>query len=215
MAANGISTLATKQLRQEAKLDLAASNNELQYNLDYLPTKYDGNSVVVNENADGLLTGRPWIERMEAANPDIDIDAGGAEGPLAAFAVYRDTNYFVPDSSSIIPWDGIHYQFGFSPVLSGTISTVTVPSGLGITRAILAAKIGDGGAGPSYYELAIQKNGSLLSGSRNQFHGGFYLRVVTVFAIDVTGGDTVSAWVNVNNSLGEIRSKNAFTGVFY
>ena len=48
MAANGISTLATKELRQKAKLDLAASDR----------------AAADNPNAGGLVIGRPWIETV-------------------------------------------------------------------------------------------------------------------------------------------------------
>lgn len=66
MAANGISTLSTKQLKQVAKLDLAAidrtnSNNPRStYDITKLPTQYSGNSVVDNPNVGGLVSGRPW-----------------------------------------------------------------------------------------------------------------------------------------------------------
>ena len=67
MSANGISELATKELRQKAKLDLAAAkrsadgNPRDEYDLSQLPTQYYGNEVVDNGNADGLVEGRPWI----------------------------------------------------------------------------------------------------------------------------------------------------------
>lgn len=67
MAANGISSLTTKEARQKAKLDLAASdrarvsNPRATYNIAQLPTKYSGNDVVDNTNAGGLVQGRPWV----------------------------------------------------------------------------------------------------------------------------------------------------------
>lgn len=67
MAANGISTLATKELRQVAKLTLAetdraqAGNPRSAYDIDLLPTVYSGNSVVDNTNLGGLVQGRPWV----------------------------------------------------------------------------------------------------------------------------------------------------------
>lgn len=67
MAANGISTLATKELRQQAKLDLAAAdrlavgNPRDTYDITQLPTQYSGNDVVDNPNPDGLIVGRPWV----------------------------------------------------------------------------------------------------------------------------------------------------------
>ena len=66
MAANGISTLATKELRQKAKLDLAAidradvGNPRATYDITQLPTQYSGNNVVDNPNVGGLVQGRPW-----------------------------------------------------------------------------------------------------------------------------------------------------------
>ena len=85
MSANGISTLATKQEKQIAKLELAArkrqgytlnadgsvasgpdinanfyrANNE--YDITELPTQYQGNSVLDNVNEDGLKAKRPWV----------------------------------------------------------------------------------------------------------------------------------------------------------
>jgi hypothetical protein len=66
MAANGISTLATKELRQKAKLDLAADkraatgNPRATYDITQLPTQYDDDTVVDNPNVGGLVVGRPW-----------------------------------------------------------------------------------------------------------------------------------------------------------
>jgi hypothetical protein len=66
MALNGISELATKELKQKAKLDLAAAkratdgNPRATYDITQLPTQYDDNSIVDNPNAGGLVQGRPW-----------------------------------------------------------------------------------------------------------------------------------------------------------
>ena len=73
MAANGISTLANKQLRQVAKLtqanaDRAARNvvepgryADTTADINQLPTKYDtDNSLIDNPNTGGLKPGRPW-----------------------------------------------------------------------------------------------------------------------------------------------------------
>ena len=70
MSANGISTLATKELRQKAKLDLAATNRAADgnaratYDISRLPTQYNGNVILDNPNAGGLVAGRPWIETV-------------------------------------------------------------------------------------------------------------------------------------------------------
>lgn len=66
MAANGISTLATKEARQKAKLDLAAAdraadgNARATYDITELPTQYTGNEITDNPNVGGLQQGRPW-----------------------------------------------------------------------------------------------------------------------------------------------------------
>ena len=73
MAANNISTLANKKLRQEAKLTLAgqdrAARNVVEpgryadttADISQLPTKYEAdNSVTDNANTGGLKQGRPW-----------------------------------------------------------------------------------------------------------------------------------------------------------
>lgn len=73
MADNGISTLANKKLRQEAKLALAgqdrADRNAIEpgryadttADITQLPTKYaTDNTVEDNPNVGGLVQGRPW-----------------------------------------------------------------------------------------------------------------------------------------------------------
>lgn len=63
---NKISRLATKQLRQEAKLALAAldriasGESRTTSTINNLPTKYSNNSLIDNPNTGGLVVGRPW-----------------------------------------------------------------------------------------------------------------------------------------------------------
>jgi hypothetical protein len=76
MSANGIAHLSTREARQIAKLNLAASNRTADYahrdtahNADarntydesQLPAQYTGNSVSDNPNTGGLVVGRPWV----------------------------------------------------------------------------------------------------------------------------------------------------------
>lgn len=67
MSLNGIAQLATKELRQKAKLDLAATkratdgNSRATYDITQLPTQYNDNAIIDNLNAGGLVLGRPWI----------------------------------------------------------------------------------------------------------------------------------------------------------
>jgi hypothetical protein len=64
---NKIARLATLELRQKAKLNLAAldraasGNPRDTYDITELPTQYSGNNIVDNSNPDGLIEGRPWI----------------------------------------------------------------------------------------------------------------------------------------------------------
>jgi len=70
MGSNGISTLANKELKQKAKLDLAAAeraadgNPRATYDITTLPTQYNGNDLINNPNIGGLVQGRPWIETV-------------------------------------------------------------------------------------------------------------------------------------------------------
>lgn len=81
MSSNGIAHLATRELRQKAKLDLATTKRSADvasrdnpvnadtrstYDITQLPTQYDNNSVINNGNAGGLVVGRPWISGVAA-----------------------------------------------------------------------------------------------------------------------------------------------------
>jgi hypothetical protein len=90
MALNGISELATKELRQKAKLDLAAAkraadgNPRATYDITQLPTQYDDNGIIDNPNSEGLLLGRPWVESVSAPsvvtdNLIVNLDAGNTD----------------------------------------------------------------------------------------------------------------------------------------
>jgi hypothetical protein len=67
-----ISRLATKELKQKAKLDLAAldrvASGEARgtYDITELPTQYNNNATVDNPNGSGLIQGRPWIATVPA-----------------------------------------------------------------------------------------------------------------------------------------------------
>ena len=67
-----IGRLATKELKQKAKLDLAAldrvASGEARgtYDITELPTQYNNNATVDNPNGSGLIQGRPWIATVPA-----------------------------------------------------------------------------------------------------------------------------------------------------
>lgn len=69
MSANGIAHLATRELRQKAKLDLAAekradTGRPATLDITSLPTQFDDDSIIDNPNTTGLIIGRPWIETV-------------------------------------------------------------------------------------------------------------------------------------------------------
>lgn len=57
---NKISALANRELRQKAKLNLAAAKRKESYDINKLPTQYSGNAIVDNSNTGGLEERRPW-----------------------------------------------------------------------------------------------------------------------------------------------------------
>lgn len=141
MAANGISTLATKQLKQVAKLDLAetnraaAGNPRATYDITQLPTQYSGNDVVDNANPDGLIVGRPWIEgavppvgavlvmSLDAANYSgsgawLDSTANSNDATLVGTPEYTAA---APTFFDLVPAEG---DF-FTVADSATVDTMT------------------------------------------------------------------------------------------
>ena len=79
MAANGISELATKELRQKAKLDLAATKRGELYDINKLPTQYSDNAVT--PNAGTLEPRRPWVidKSRVTAGMVLWLDAGDTD----------------------------------------------------------------------------------------------------------------------------------------
>lgn len=77
---NKIARLATLELRQKAKLDLAALDRAASgetrdiYDITELPTQYSGNNILNNPNTDGLLEGRPWIAGVVTQNLRLNLD---------------------------------------------------------------------------------------------------------------------------------------------
>jgi len=67
LSGNTIGRLPTLEDRQIAKLDLATLNRisvsdpYSEYDIDLLPSKYNGNTAVPNSHPDGLVLGRPWF----------------------------------------------------------------------------------------------------------------------------------------------------------
>ncbi len=133
MAANGISELATKELRQIAKLDIAQAKRQGKtvatdgtisgdvdatkpyyrsnnvYDVDSLPKKYSDNDIVDNANSEGLLLSRPWVGVVSVAEPETIQEALPAV-TLTQLQIWydgADTETYVPnatDEGSITQW---------------------------------------------------------------------------------------------------------------
>lgn len=136
---NNISQLATKENKQVAKLDLSAliravnGNPRATYDITQLPTRYSGNTVVVNTNEGGLVLGRPWIFGSELdATLVMSLDADGYSGAgnwldgtdnnndatLEGTPSYSAT---APKFFDLVPGDGDY----FSVADSATLDTMT------------------------------------------------------------------------------------------
>ena len=146
MAANGISTLATKELRQKAKLDLAATkraadiNLRSTYDITTLPTQYNDNGVIDNPNIGGLVAGRPWITTTVAET-------------LSTFTVVQTTDWTAP--AGVISVDYLvvaggggggngYDRSGGGGGAAGMMLTGTLAVTPGTTYTVI---VGDGGIG--------------------------------------------------------------------
>lgn len=119
MSANGISTLASRQARQIAKLNLAQTQRQTPgpgyrggniYDITALPTQFSGNAIVDNPNPDGLLLGRPWTGIAAIAAPTTIQEAVPPQTLLVLESYYdaSDGTYFVPanpaDNATFTQW---------------------------------------------------------------------------------------------------------------
>jgi len=95
---NKIARLETRELRQVAKLNLAAldrdasGNPRAVYDITQLPTQYDGNTIIDNPNSDGdggilLVQGRPWTDSPTPTYTFSDIPTSIDEGIAGTFDV--------------------------------------------------------------------------------------------------------------------------------
>lgn len=93
MAANGISTLDTKEERQIAKLNIAATKRGQSYSRDLLPTKYVGDAVVYNSHPNGLVPHRPWLNTPPATYNIVfknmlgDVITSANEGTIVVYSI--------------------------------------------------------------------------------------------------------------------------------
>lgn len=146
MSANGISTLSTKQAKQEAKLALAAINRAADgytrsiLDSSQLPTLYSGNSVVDNANTGGLIEGRPWVSTPSiislrsflSPTGQTAYDAASADSFFAVSSTdwnavitgLGDTTKLGPDDTNFNAASGGAFSGAYYFTMSQTMATV-------------------------------------------------------------------------------------------
>jgi hypothetical protein len=144
--ANKIANLATKQARQEAKLELAAldraayGSRPQYYDITKLPNPYNGNDVDPNDGADTLEEGRPWSSTAPIpsfTNPTLTIGSAVstvAQSPFAgggnSYSFSSSVNSFI-DTPASSDWavgtgDFTIEWFSYQTTLSGFQRAFTV-----------------------------------------------------------------------------------------
>ncbi len=223
MSANGISTLATKEARQLAKLELAADkraadgNARIVYDISELPTKYSGNTVVDNINQGGLVLGRPW---SSTETPDLftglaiwydsalasTINSGTfSDGTTVTTLTNRATGTNgAPASAGREPTvqNGVGDTLNGYPVIrfatAGTydnirISTNAFDNATGWTVVMLAKIVGTVGFNPALFVIN-NSGGSTLTGIRYLSTSYFQFYLPTGSASVNTNTDPDGTW---------------------
>jgi len=150
MAANGISTLATKELRQKAKLDLAAANRaavgdpRATYDITQLPTQFNSNAIINNPNAGGLVVGRPWIETVSTFT---FYEAFGTTSTISTTRYVSGNKIYAESSTYDVP----SYQNARIVVNDITVANTALR---GHTLVVLDS-YGDVVSGPTQYDTYI------------------------------------------------------------
>ena len=214
MSANGISTLASKQLKQEGKLDIAeakrqgkdvaidgtitGSGNSSQpfyrslnaANIDILPTKFSGN-VILDNIVDGnvLIQGRPWGAAAVGVLPTPADDPEEAVSPTTFIQLQfwydgADVTTFKPSATD----EGQITQWTDKSVLAHNAN----PAG--------------GSAKPSYENTTLQNGYGYL-----EFDGNDHLTInpfpqlasrsgLTAFIVSKFAGTTGTQYLTDSNS---------------
>jgi hypothetical protein len=153
MSANGIARLPTRELRQKAKLDLAAAKRVIDgkaratYDITQLPTQFDNDSIIDNPNAAGLVEGRPWISTVATFT---FYEAFGTTSAISTTQYVSGNKIYAESSTYDVP--------GFQParVIVNDIEVVNTEL-RGHTLVVLDT-YGDVVAGPTQYDTYIDPN---------------------------------------------------------
>jgi len=182
MALNGISTLPTKELRQKAKLDLAAAkratdgNPRATYDLTTLPTQYNDNVIIDNPNAGGLVAGRPWIETVSTFT---FYEAFGTTTAISTTQYVSGNKIYAESSTYDVP------DFQPAQVVVNDIEVVNTEL-RGHTLVVLDS-YGDVVAGPTQYDTYINPaNLTALASALNSVASG---NIVVLVSYDASALD--------------------------
>jgi uncharacterized ubiquitin-like protein YukD len=180
--ANKIDQLATKELRQKSKLDLAAAkraadgNARATYDITLLPTQYNDGDIVDNPNAGGLIVGRPWIETVSTFT---FFEAFGTTSAISTTQYVSGNKIYAESSTYDVP--------GFQParVIVNDIEVVNTEL-RGHTLVVLDS-YGDVVSGPTQYDTYIDPaNVTALANALNAVASG---NIVVLVVYDASAVD--------------------------
>jgi hypothetical protein len=128
---NKIARLANRELRQVAKLNLAAldraeSGKRSIYDITQLPTQYDNNTIVDNPNSDGdggilLVEGRPWTDAPPTPTYHVefrDIEGGSFPGDVITTINEGDAGIYLFYGTNIPSDPDSYLQFSGANITS-------------------------------------------------------------------------------------------------
>lgn len=198
MAANGISTLSTKELKQKAKLDLAAINRAAvsdprsTYDITLLPTQYNNNAIVNNPNSNGLVIGRPWISTVSAFT---FYEAFGTTTAISTTQYVSGNKIYAESSTYDVP------SYQNARVVVNDIEVVNTAL-RGHTLVVLDS-YGDVVTGPTQYDTYIDSaNATALANALNSVATG---NIVVLVVYDASA-DTAGLRSAINTGYGSTNS---------
>ena len=182
--ANKIDQLATKELRQKSKLDLAAvkraadGNARATYDITLLPTQYNDDDIINNPNAGGLFVGRPWIETVSTFT---FYEAFGTTSAISTTQYVSGNKIYAESSTYDVP------DFQPARVIVNDIEVVDTEL-RGHTLVVLDS-YGDVVSGPTQYDTYIDPaNVTALANALNAVASGNIAVLVVYDASAVDAG---------------------------
>lgn len=196
--ANKIDQLATKELRQKSKLDLAAvkraadGNARATYDITLLPTQYNDDDIINNPNAGGLFVGRPWIETVSTFT---FYEAFGTTSAISTTQYVSGNKIYAESSTYDVP------DFQPARVIVNDIEVVDTEL-RGHTLVVLDS-YGDVVSGPTQYDTYIDPaNVTALANALNAVASG-NIAVLVVYdasAVDASVRSAINTGYGSTNS---------------